>query len=66
MIHKLLLITIAATGFALGACEPQGPAEEAGEEIDEGIDEAGDEMDEFGDDVDDTFDDMDDDIDDTP
>ncbi|MGH8495589.1 MAG: hypothetical protein ACREVN_05590 [Gammaproteobacteria bacterium] len=57
MIHKLLLIMIAATGFALGACEPQGPAEETGEEIDQGIDEAGDEMEETGDEIEDEFDD---------
>lgn len=57
MIHKLLLIMIAATSFALGACEPQGPAEDMGEGIDEGIDEAGDEMEDAGDEMEDEFDD---------
>lgn len=33
-------------GAALSGCEEQGPAEEAGEEIDEVVEDAGDEIDE--------------------
>lgn len=35
----------------LAGCEQEGPAEEAGEEIDEAVEEAGDEMEEAGDEM---------------
>lgn len=44
--------TIACIGmltFALGACERQGPAERAGEKIDEAAEEVGDSMEKAGD-----------------
>ncbi|CAN5226980.1 hypothetical protein BH24PSE2_BH24PSE2_17600 [soil metagenome] len=56
MIQKFLLILIAAMSLGLGACEPQGPAEEMGEDVDEGVDEMGDDMEEMGDDMEDDFD----------
>lgn len=48
-----LLAVLMLGGIA--GCEDQGPMEEAGENIDEGIDEAGDEMDEAGDEMSDEF-----------
>lgn len=35
----------------LAACEEQGPAEEAGENIDESMEQAGENMEEMGDDI---------------
>ena len=57
MIHKLLLILIAAMSLGIAACDRDGPAEEMGEDIDEGIDEFGDDMEEAGDEIEDEFDD---------
>lgn len=45
-----------AGGTMLAGCEEQGPAEEAGEEIDEAAEEAGDEMEEAADEVEDEVD----------
>ncbi len=39
--------------LSLAACEQQGPAEEAGEAIDDAVDEAGDAVEEAGDAVED-------------
>lgn len=57
--HALLILLL---GLALGtlgltACDDQGPAEEAGEEIDDTADDVGDEFDDAGDEMEDTFDD---------
>lgn len=45
----LVLLMLAGTGALLTGCDQQGPAEEAGEEIDDAADDAGDA-------IDDTFD----------
>ena len=50
LLALLLLLVLASAGATLTACDDQGPAEEAGEEIDDTMDDAGDE-------IDDTFDD---------
>lgn len=42
----LAVFLAAGTSVALTACESDGPAEEMGEDIDEGIEEAQDEIDE--------------------
>lgn len=60
-IHSKLLRVLFAVLFALSigtlvGCEEQGPAEEAGEEIDEAVEEAGDEMEEAADEVDEEVD----------
>lgn len=44
-------------GFALTGCEDPGPAEEAGQEIDEAVEDARDAMDEMGDDIEDELED---------
>lgn len=43
---KRTLLLLLTTAFMLGAagCDTEGPAEEAGEEIGQGIDEGGEEM----------------------
>ncbi|NEZ03118.1 hypothetical protein G4Y73_03010 [Wenzhouxiangella sp. XN201] len=57
-----ILSALFALLFALGGsamltgCEDQGPAEEAGEEIDEAIDDTGDAIEDAGDDIDDETD----------
>ena len=43
--NKLFLIFATITMFSLAACQEQGPAERAGENIDEAIEEVGDEID---------------------
>lgn len=47
------VITALALGFLLGlaGCEEEGPAEKAGERIDEAAEKAGDEMEEAGDEI---------------
>lgn len=42
--NKLYLLFIVAV-LGLAACEQQGPAEEAGENLDEAVEEVGDEID---------------------
>lgn len=54
MIQRTLIFFL--TLFALAACEDQGPMEEAGENIDQGVENAGDAAEDAGDDVEDTFD----------
>ncbi|WP_017940500.1 MULTISPECIES: hypothetical protein [unclassified Thioalkalivibrio] len=52
----LVLALMMALGSAtLAGCDNQGPAEEAGENIDDAMDEAGDAMEDAGDEVEDTF-----------
>lgn len=49
-IYKFIAPILVA-GFLIGGiagCEQQGPAEEAGEEIDESVEETGEEMEETG------------------
>lgn len=45
----LLGLALAAGSLALVACEQQGPAEEAGENLDEAVEEAGDKMEDAAD-----------------
>lgn len=47
MLSRALLLTFIIGSLGMvSACEQQGPAEEAGEQIDESIEEAGDEIEE--------------------
>lgn len=46
----LMLLALFSVG-ALTGCEDPGPAEQAGQEIDEAVEEAGDELEEMGDEV---------------
>lgn len=47
MLSRALLLTFVVGSLGMvSACEQQGPAEEAGEQIDESIEEAGDEIEE--------------------
>ncbi len=47
------LMILGLLGFGVAACDVnQGPAEEAGESIDEGVDEMGDSMEDMGDEMD--------------
>ena len=46
-----ILITIAFIFVGFGACEKQGPAEQAGEKLDNAVEEAGESMEEAGDEV---------------
>lgn len=41
MTKKLLLVPILLGGFALGACQKEGPAEKAGEKIDKAAEKTG-------------------------
>ncbi|WP_376692444.1 hypothetical protein [Wenzhouxiangella sp. EGI_FJ10409] len=57
IISVLFALLFALGGSAiLTGCEDQGPAEKAGEEIDEAIDDAGDAIEDAGDDVEDEAD----------
>lgn len=46
---SLLMILLGTGSMSLVGCESQGPFEEAGEEIDEGIEEVEDEIEDFRD-----------------
>ncbi|MEX1200180.1 MAG: hypothetical protein WEB02_05265 [Methylophaga sp.] len=47
MLSRALLLTFVVGSLGMvSACEQQGPAEEAGEQIDETVEEAGDEIEE--------------------
>lgn len=49
--RKTLMMSLLAAMMTLGlaACEEEGPAEQAGEEVDEAMEEAGDSVEEMGD-----------------
>jgi len=47
----VVLLVAAAFMFPLAACEKEGPAEKAGEEIDETVEKAGEKMEEAGEEV---------------
>ena len=51
MMKKLILILLFSVALGVTACEQEGPAERAGEEIDEAVEKAGDEMEEAADKV---------------
>jgi len=52
MMRKLgLALLIGMLSAGLVACEDEGPAEEAGENIDESMEDAGEEMEEMGDEM---------------
>ena len=38
--HKILLVSVPAIALGLGACEDKGPAESAGQEIDQAVEKA--------------------------
>ena len=52
-----LILGLVLASTTLVGCDDQGPAEEAGEEIDDAADDAGDAMDDAADDMEDAFDD---------
>jgi len=55
-----LALVIAMLGIGLAACEDDpGPAEQAGENIDESMEEMGEDMEEMGDDIEPAADDAD-------
>ncbi len=51
--HAFILFCLA---FSLAACESDGPAENAGERLDEAVENTGDAMRDAGDNIEDTFD----------
>ncbi|NBB93708.1 MAG: hypothetical protein GVY32_11125 [Gammaproteobacteria bacterium] len=53
----LCALLLALSVGMLAGCEQEGPAEEAGEEIDEAVEEAGDDMEEAAEEVEDEVDD---------
>ena len=56
--NRLWFATIALLmAFALTACEEQGPAERAGEEIDEAVENVGDSLEEGAEEIEDEVDD---------
>jgi len=57
MFNILAALLLALSVGVLAGCEDQGPAEEAGENIDETMEEAGDEMEEAAEEVEDEVDD---------
>ena len=57
LFNILCALMLALSVGMLAGCEEQGPAEEAGEEIDEAVEEAGDEMEEAADEVEEEVDD---------
>jgi len=61
LLCRALMIMFAFSGFGLlAACDNDGPAEEAGEQIDESMEEAGDAMEDAGDAMEDAADDAED------
>jgi hypothetical protein len=57
LFNILVALLLALSVVMLAGCEDQGPAEEAGENIDETVEEAGDEMEEAAEEVEDEVDD---------
>ncbi len=53
----VLLMLLAFGTVGLAGCDDQGPAEEAGEEIDDTVEDIGDSIEDAGDDMSDAFDD---------
>ena len=47
--HRMLIAGIFAAGALLAACESEGPAEKAGERIDEAVESTGEKLEEAGD-----------------
>ncbi|MEX0914337.1 MAG: hypothetical protein WD397_12335 [Wenzhouxiangellaceae bacterium] len=52
----ILALLFALSGGFLAGCDNNGPAEEAGENIDEAVEDAGDAIEDAGDDIDDETD----------
>ncbi|MEE4304905.1 MAG: hypothetical protein V2J19_12230 [Wenzhouxiangella sp.] len=57
LFNILCALLLALSVGMLAGCEQQGPAEEAGEEVDEAVEEAGDNMEEAAEEVEDEVDD---------
>ncbi|WP_048307814.1 hypothetical protein [Halomonas sp. PR-M31] len=58
LLRKLGLAMLMALMLGgVAACDDQGPAEEAGENIDDAVDDAGDNVEEMGDDIQDSAED---------
>lgn len=58
----LMLLALFSLG-ALTGCEDPGPAEQAGQEIDEAAEEAGDKLEELGDEAEEAMDEIEEDVD---
>lgn len=56
LFHILFALLLALSVGILAGCEDQGPAEEAGENIDEAVEEAGDDLEEAADEAEDEVD----------
>jgi hypothetical protein len=57
-----MLLSLSSLG-ALTGCEDPGPAEQAGQDIDEAIEEAGDEIEELGDEAEEEMDEVEEEVD---
>lgn len=57
ILNILFALLLALSVGVLAGCEDQGPAEEAGENIDEAVEDAADEMEDAADEVEDDIDD---------
>jgi len=57
-----IALIIGFFGVGLTACENEGPAEEAGEEVDEAFEETGDAIDETADEAEDAADEVEDEL----
>ncbi|MEE4639602.1 MAG: hypothetical protein V2J42_12770 [Wenzhouxiangella sp.] len=60
-----ILLTAVLALFCLGAltgCEDPGPAEQAGQEVDEAIEEAGDNLEELGDEAEEELDEVEEEV----
>lgn len=55
-VHAILLaLLMAFAAIGLAGCDDQGPAEEAGEQIDDAMEDAADSFDDAADELEDTF-----------
>lgn len=58
MLQRIRLgLLIGALAFVLGGCEEEGPAERAGERLDQSMEDVGDRAEEMGDDTEEAFED---------
>jgi len=64
LFNVLCAMFLALSVGVLAGCEQEGPAEEAGEEIDEAVEEAGDKMEEAGEEMEDTAEEVEEEVED--
>ncbi len=55
-LSRIFIMLLTMTTVFISACEKEGPAERAGEKVDEAVEEVGDEVEEAGDELDDAVD----------